>query len=83
MFVCVVYWVLIHQTPHNQPTPVLVPVTPDFSPTFHGGPATSSQSKLAKLLSVLDKPPAIPRKTLTAILLCAVAADAVTDSALV
>lgn len=59
-----------------QPTPVFASA---FSPTSHGGPAASSQSKLAKLDSVLDRPPAIPRKTLTAILLCAVAVD-VTDS---
>ena len=62
-----------------QPTPVL---TSAFSPTSHGGPATSSQSKLAKLDSVLDRPPAIPRKTLTAILLCAVAMEEM-DSVLV
>ena len=63
----------------DQPSPVL---TPAFSPTFHGGLATSSQSKFAKLDSVLERPPAIPRKTLTAILFCAVAAD-VTFSVLV
>ena len=75
--VCVVVQVVIHQMQDsNQPTPVL---TSAFSPTSHGGPATSSQSKLAKLDSVLDRPPAIPRKTLTAILLCAVAVN-VTDS---
>ena len=78
--VLVVVQVVIHQVRNSdQPTPVL---TSDFSPTSHGGPATSSQSKFAKLDSVLDRPPAIPRKTLIAILLCAVAAD-VTDSLLV
>ena len=71
--VCVVIRVVIHQVrDSNQPTPVF---TAAFSPTSHGGPATSSQSKLAKLDSVLDKPPVISRKTLTAILLCAVAVD--------
>lgn len=75
--VCVLIRMVIHQVrDSNQPTPVF---TAAFSPTSHGGPAASSQSKLAKLDSVLDRPPAIPRKTLTAILLCAVAVD-VTDS---
>lgn len=73
----VVIRVVIHQMRNSaQPTPVLASA---FSPTSHGGPAASSQSKLAKLDSVLDRPPAIPRKTLTAILVCAVAMD-VTDS---
>ena len=78
--VCVVIRVVIHQVrDSNQPTPVF---TAAFSPTSHGGPAASSQSKLAKLDSVLDRPPAIPRKTATAILLCTVAAGE-TDSAFV
>lgn len=42
-----------------------------FSPTSQGGPEATSQSKLAKLESVLDSPPATPRKTPAAILLCA------------
>lgn len=42
-----------------------------FSPTSQGGPEATSQSKLAKLESVLDSPPATPRKTPAAILFCA------------